>query len=80
MIVGGDKDLRPPPELLIAIVLVAFDGGVLDRAVYPFDLAVGPRLAWLCKPVFDTVLAADLVEAIEAHACGPAITVFWKAN
>jgi hypothetical protein len=29
-----------PPELLTAVVVVAFDGGVFDRPVHPLDLAV----------------------------------------
>ena len=80
MIVGVDEDLEVPPELVMAIVVVAFDGGVLDGAVHPLDLAVGPRMVRLGEPVFDTVLATDLVEAVDAHACGPAIPVLRQVS
>ena len=59
----------------MALVVVALDGRLLEGAVHPLDLAVGPRMVRLGEPVLDAVLAADLVEAVNAHACGPAITV-----
>ena len=63
------------PELVVAVVVIAFDGGVLDGAVHPFDLPVGPRMVRFGEPVLDAMLAADLVEPMDAHACGPAIAV-----
>ena len=60
----------------MAIVMIALDGGVLDGAVHPLDLPVGPWMVRLGEPVVDAVLTADLVEAMDAHACGPAIAVF----
>ncbi len=60
--------------MFVAFVVVALDGGVLDGAVHPFDLAIGPRIG-LGKPVFDAVFAADLIEAVYAHARGPAVAV-----
>ena len=38
------------------------DGGVLDRAVHPFGLAVGLRVIGLGQPVFDAVGEADAVD------------------
>ena len=43
--------------------------------VHPLDLAVGPRMVRLGEPVFNAVLATDLIEAVDAQACGPAIPV-----
>ena len=51
------------------------DCGVFDRAVHPFDLPVGPRVVRLGEAVLDAVLGADLVEAGDAEASGPAVTV-----
>jgi hypothetical protein len=42
-------------ELPMAAVMLAFDSGVLNRAAYPFDLAIGPK-------VLDPVLLAPQVE------------------
>jgi hypothetical protein len=41
-----------------------FDGGFLDRAIHPLDLAVCPRVPHLREAVFDPVLAANAVEDV----------------
>ena len=80
MIVGVDEELEVLPELVVADVMVAFDGGVLDGAVHSLDLAVGPRVVGLGEAVLDAVFTADLVEAVDAHASGPAIPVAWQVG
>ena len=75
MIVGVDEDLEMFSKLVVTIVMVAFDGGVLDGAVHPLDLAIGPWVVRLCQSVLDAVLAADLVEAMDPVARGPSITI-----
>ena len=42
-------------KLVVAIVMVAFDCGLLDGAVHAFDLTVRPRMLHLCKSVLDAV-------------------------
>jgi len=49
-------------ELFVAVVVVPFDGRVLDRPVHPLDLAIGPRMVRFFVPMFDTVRLADHVE------------------
>ena len=39
-IVGADEVGEMPAELIMAFVVVAFDGRVLDGSVHPFDLTV----------------------------------------
>lgn len=46
--------------------MVALDGSVLDCAVHPLDLVIGPRVVRLGQPVVDTMLTADLIEAMNA--------------
>ena len=75
MIVGVDKDLEMVPKLVVAIVMVALDGGVLDGAVHSLDLAIGPRMVGLGQAVLDAVLAADLVEAMDSVARGTSVPV-----
>ena len=53
-----------PPELFAIIVVEAFDGCVLDSAVHPLDLSVGPGMIGLGEPVLDTVFSADAVEDV----------------
>ena len=50
-------------ELIVAVVMKPFDRRVLDGAVHPFDLAVGPWMVGLGQPVLDAVGLADHVEA-----------------
>jgi hypothetical protein len=80
MIIGVYEDLEMVSKLVMTIVMVAFDGGVLDGAVHPLDLAVGPRVVRLCQSVLDAVLAADLVEAMDPVARGPSITIAWEVG
>ena len=51
-------------QLVVIVVVIAFDGCVLDRAVHSFDLAVGPGMIDLGESVFDTVLAATQSEHV----------------
>ncbi len=50
-------------KLIVAVVMEAFDGGVLDRSVHALDLAVGPRVVGLGQTVLDPIRFADHVEA-----------------
>jgi len=60
--------------------VVSLDGGVLDGAVHPLDLPVGPPVVWLGEPVLDAMLAADLVEALDTQPSGGSIPVAWQAG
>lgn len=44
-------------QLGVAVVMVAFDGCLLDCPVHALDLAIGPGVLDLCKPVLDPVFA-----------------------
>ena len=50
-------------ELIVAVVMKPFDRRVLDGAVHPFDLAVGPWMVGLGQSMLDAVGLADHVEA-----------------
>jgi hypothetical protein len=62
-------------ELLMRLVVEAFDRCLLDGAVHALDLAVGPRVLGLDQPMRDTILVADLVEAMNPVARCPAVAV-----
>ena len=49
------------------VIVIPFDGGVLDRAVHPFDLAVGPRVVRLRQSV---VYPIGIANHVEAHGPG----------
>ena len=50
-------------QLIMIVVVIPLDRGVLDRAVHPFDLAVGPGVIGFRQPVLDPVCVADHVKA-----------------
>jgi len=50
-------------KLLVALIMEAFDGRLLDCAVHPLDLSVSPGVVRLGEPVHDVVRLADHVEA-----------------
>ena len=60
------------PELLVAVVVIAADGGFLQRPVHPLDLAVGPRVIGLGEAVLDAVFETDAVELVDPVAGGGA--------
>jgi hypothetical protein len=42
-------------ELIVSLVEVALNGGILDSAVHPLDLTVGPGVLGLCQPMIDVI-------------------------
>lgn len=63
------------PQLVVAVVMVALDGRLLEGPVHALDLAIGPRVVWLGEPMLDVVRPADLVEAVDAVQGSRASTV-----
>jgi hypothetical protein len=64
IVVGVDEVVEVGGQLVVAVVVVAFDGRLLDRPVHPLDLAVGPRVLQLGQAMLDVVLIADPVEDV----------------
>src|SRR5665213_273156 len=73
MIVGIDEQLEVLSKLVMVVVVVALYGGVLDGAVHPLDLAIGPWMVRFCVPMFDAVLTTDLIATMDPIACRAAI-------
>ena len=55
------------PELIVAVVVEAFDGGVFDRAVHPLNLTVRPGMARLRETVLDVEVGAGTLEGVAAE-------------
>jgi hypothetical protein len=51
-----------PTKLIVVFVVVPLYRNVLDRAVHPFNLAVGPRMIGLGEAMLNAVCFADHVE------------------
>ena len=66
-VVCGDEGHDVGFEIFQVVVMVGLDRGVLDRAVHPLSLAVGPRVVRLGQPVLYGVCHADAVEDVRAE-------------
>ena len=63
-IVGCDEVDKVCAQLVMVIVMEAFDGRFLDGAVHPLDLTIGPGMLDLGQPMLDVVFVADPVEDV----------------
>ena len=71
-VVGGQKVGEMRAQLIVAVVVEALDGGFLDRAVHPLDLAVGPRMVDLGEAMLDAMGVAAHGEHVgHGSRCGP---------
>ena len=61
-VVGCHKVREVRAQLVVAVVMVPFDSGLLDRAVHPLDLTIRPGMVRLGKPMLDPICLADHVE------------------
>ena len=77
-VVGGDEVLEVSPELVVAIVVETFDGCVLDGAVHPLDLPIGPGMVDAGEAVLDAMLLASHGEHVgHVPGRGP-VGVTWR--
>ena len=66
-IVCRDEIADVSAELIVAVVVIAFDGCLLDRPVHPFDLAICPGMPGLGQSMLYTVSPACPVEWMAAE-------------
>ena len=52
-------------ELLIIVVVIAFDGGLFQGAMHAFDLAIRPGMARLGKALLDASLLTGIIEGMD---------------
>lgn len=57
-----------PTELVVALVVEALDGSVLEGPVHALDLTVGPRVFCLGRAVLDVVFSAGVFEGVSPEA------------
>ena len=63
-VVRADEVGHVISELVVVVVVEAFDRRLLDRPIHPFNLAIGPRVFDLGEPVVDLVFPADTVKDV----------------
>ena len=62
--VGGDEVSEMGSQLVVGLVVEVLDGRILDGAVHPLDLAVGPGMLGLCMPMIDVVARTSDLEGV----------------
>ena len=77
-VVGGQESGEVVSKLIVAVIMVAPDGGFFQGSVHPLDLAVRPRVVWFGEPVFDPVLPAAHIEHMPHISSGGALGVSWR--
>ena len=63
-VVGADEVGEVAAQLVVGVVVEALDCGLLDGAVHPLDLAVGPGMPGLSQAMIDIVAGAGHVEGM----------------
>ena len=66
-VVSGDEVVEVATQLVVAVIVVALDGRLLDCPIHPLDLAVGPRVVRLREPMFNAVALASAIERVAAE-------------
>src|SRR5947207_15918120 len=79
-IVSGDEVDQVGSELVVAVIVIAVDGRLFDRAVHPLDLPIGPWVMGLGQAMLDAVGSADLIEAVDRVSSRPPIAIFWQVG
>jgi hypothetical protein len=64
VIVGVDEVAEMAAQLVVIVVVIAFDSRLFDRPVHTLNLAVGPGVGDLGQTVFDIVFMADTVKDV----------------
>jgi hypothetical protein len=77
-VAGHEEGLDVLLKLSMRSVVVAFDGGLFERAVHPFDLAVGPGVIGLREPVLDVVFVANAVEHVASPQRRRPHAILWQ--
>ena len=67
-VVGSDEVDEVFTQLVVVLVVEAFDRRILDRPVHPLDLTVGPGMLWLGGSVIDIVSGAGVLEGVRPEA------------
>jgi len=63
-VIGVDEIAQMSSQLIVGLVEVTFDGCVLDGAVHPLDLTVGPRMLGLGQAMIDIVEGAGIFKGM----------------
>ena len=77
-VIRVDEGVEVLLQLVMGLVVVAFDSSFLDGSVHAFDLTVCPRMVDLGEAMFDAVLPAAHVEHVRDILRGWPVGVAWR--
>lgn len=66
VIVGVYEVVQVLFQLVVIVVMIAFNRCLLDRAVHAFDLTIGPGVFDFCQSMINAVLRTDTVKNMNA--------------
>jgi hypothetical protein len=49
-------------QVVMGLRVILFHGGLFERTVHPFDLAIGPRMVGFGQPRINPILLADAIK------------------
>lgn len=65
-VVGIEKGVEVPAELVVVEVVIGADGGLFDGALHALDLAIGPRVIGFGQAVIDPMIGTGQFEGMGA--------------
>jgi hypothetical protein len=71
-IIGHQEGMQMLFQVVMGHVVIPFYGGLFERAIHPFHLAIGPRMVGFGQPMVNPVCTTD---AIKDMVKGIAITL-----
>ena len=61
-VISHQESLEMLFQVVVGLIVVLFHGGLFERAVHPFDLAIGPRMVGLGQPMVNTMLVTNPIK------------------
>jgi hypothetical protein len=61
-VIGQQEAMQMRFQVVMGLVVIRVHGGLSERAVHVFDLAIGPRVAGLGQPMGDAMLLTDTIK------------------
>jgi hypothetical protein len=63
-IIGHQKSMQMLFQVTMALVVILFDGGLFERTVHPFHVAIGPGVVGFGQPVVNPVVLTDAIKDV----------------
>ena len=61
-IIGHQEGMQMLFQVVMGLVVILFHGGLFERPVHPFDLAIGPGMVGLGQPMVNPMLMTHAIK------------------